>query len=130
MTVCVVGSFMMDLVATAPRLPVPGETVVGRSFGTFLGGKGFNQALAARRSGAPVRMVGTVGADADGDGFIEAMEREGIETQFVRKNGDLGTGVGLPVVDDAGRTRSLSSPGRTSRSNPDTSTAGSTGSMA
>lgn len=61
--ITVFGSVNMDLVATTPRLPVPGETVAGTSFATAAGGKGANQALAARRAGADVRMVSAVGRD-------------------------------------------------------------------
>jgi ribokinase len=53
----------MDLVATAARLPKPGETVAGNGFSTAAGGKGANQALAARRAGSVVRMAGAVGND-------------------------------------------------------------------
>jgi ribokinase len=61
--ITVLGSINMDLTATTERLPNPGETVAGYSFATAAGGKGANQALAARRAGAEVRMVGAVGND-------------------------------------------------------------------
>ena len=64
---CVVGSANLDLVATAPRLPGPGETVLGTSYAEHPGGKGLNQAVAAARSGARTAFVGAVGADAAGD---------------------------------------------------------------
>ena len=62
--ITVFGSINMDLIATPERLPKPGETVAGSSFTTAAGGKGANQALAARRAGAIVRMAGAVGDDA------------------------------------------------------------------
>lgn len=62
--ITVFGSINMDLVATTPRLPKPGETVSGTGFATAAGGKGANQALAAQRAGASVRMVGAVGQDS------------------------------------------------------------------
>ncbi|WFS01116.1 ribokinase [Rhizobium tumorigenes] len=65
--ITVFGSINMDLVATTDRLPKPGETVAGNGFATASGGKGANQALAARRAGATVRMAGAVGTD----GFAE-----------------------------------------------------------
>ena len=61
--ITVFGSINMDLIATPERLPKPGETVAGSSFTTAAGGKGANQALAARRAGATVRMAGAVGDD-------------------------------------------------------------------
>lgn len=62
--ITVVGSINMDLIANVARLPKPGETLAGTAFTTAAGGKGANQALAARRAGAEVAMVGAVGADA------------------------------------------------------------------
>ncbi|TIV30838.1 MAG: ribokinase, partial [Mesorhizobium sp.] len=59
--IIVVGSINLDLIANVDRLPEPGETVRGSSFATAPGGKGANQALAAARAGAQVRMVGAVG---------------------------------------------------------------------
>ncbi|TIT42914.1 MAG: ribokinase, partial [Mesorhizobium sp.] len=61
--IVVVGSINLDLIANVDRLPSPGETVSGSSFSTAPGGKGANQALAAARAGAQVRMVGAVGKD-------------------------------------------------------------------
>lgn len=99
----VVGSFMMDLVAVTPSLPKPGETVIGESFAQFLGGKGFNQAVAAARSGADVAMVGRVGDDAFGREFLVALDREGIDRIGVSVDQSVGTGVGLPVVESSGQ---------------------------
>ena len=65
--VIVVGSLNIDLVATADRLPAPGETVTGARFARHHGGKGGNQAVAAARLGAPTAFVGAVGDDAFGD---------------------------------------------------------------
>ena len=79
MTVAVVGSFMMDLVARTSRLPKPGETVIGESFAMFLGGKGFNQAVACARSGGSTAMVGRVGDDDFGRRFLDALDEEGID---------------------------------------------------
>lgn len=62
--ITVIGSINLDLIASVERLPGPGETVLGDHFKTSPGGKGANQALAAARAGAPVRMIGAVGKDA------------------------------------------------------------------
>jgi len=100
--VTVVGSFMYDLVATAPRRPKTGETLIGDSFGMFLGGKGANQAIAASRAGASVTMVGRLGNDLFGDQFLEKFSEEGIKTDFVIHDTENGTGVGMPLIDASG----------------------------
>lgn len=96
--VCVLGSFMKDLVASAPRRPEPGETLHGTGFAEFLGGKGVNQAVAAARMGARTAMIGTVGQDRYGDEFLALLTEHGIDTRAIVRDPDLGTGVGLPVV--------------------------------
>ena len=103
MTVAVVGSFMMDLVARTSRLPKPGETVIGESFAMFLGGKGFNQAVACARSGGSTAMVGRVGDDDFGRRFLDALDEEGIDRVGVSVDPEIGNGVGLPVVDADGQ---------------------------
>ena len=94
---------MMDLVARTSRLPKPGETVIGESFAMFLGGKGFNQAVACARSGAATAMIGRVGDDDFGRRFLTALDTEGIDRAGVSIDPDVGNGVGLPVVDADGQ---------------------------
>ena len=101
-SVCVVGSFMMDVVVRTAKRPSVGETVVGESVNFFLGGKGFNQAVASARYGAPTTMVGRVGSDAFGKQFLAALKKEKIHAEHVGQDPDVGTGVGLPIVDDTG----------------------------
>ncbi|WP_328991648.1 ribokinase [Kribbella sp. NBC_01245] len=96
--VAVLGSFMKDLVASAERRPLPGETLHGTGFAEFLGGKGVNQAVAAARMGASTAIVGTVGADRYGDEFLALLADHGVHTGRVLRHPRLGTGVGLPVV--------------------------------
>lgn len=96
--VCVLGSFMMDLIAYAPRRPEPGETMKGTGFTIAVGGKGFNQAVAASRAGATSFMLGNVGMDSFGDTFMETLKSEGIDSSGVERHAEVGTGVGLPVV--------------------------------
>jgi ribokinase len=96
--VCVLGSFMKDLVASAERRPLPGETLHGTGFAEFLGGKGVNQAIAAARMGARTAIVGTVGDDRYGEEFLELLSSDGVETGWVVRHPELGTGVGLPLV--------------------------------
>jgi ribokinase len=96
--VCVLGSFMKDLVASAERRPMPGETLHGTGFAEFLGGKGVNQAIAAARMGAQTAIVGTIGEDRYGEEFLELLESDGVDTSWVVRHPSLGTGVGLPLV--------------------------------
>ena len=100
--VVVVGSFMMDLVVKAERRPRKGETLIGDEFGMFIGGKGTNQAIAAARLGAQVDMIGRLGTDLFGDMFMSALNEEGINTQFIVRDREVGTGVGTPVIDAQG----------------------------
>jgi len=99
--VLVVGSINMDLVVQAERFPGPGETLLGQSFHTFPGGKGANQAVAARRLGAQVAMLGCVGDDAFGRQLRGQLEAEGIDTRSVRTEGTVSTGVAAITVSQA-----------------------------
>ncbi|MGC0143241.1 ribokinase [Pseudactinotalea sp. Z1732] len=101
--VCVVASFMYDMVATAPRMPEIGETLMGTGFATYVGGKGFNQAIAAARAGATTGVIGRVGLDPFAAEFREFLQTEGIDDGNLAADGEHGTGVGLPVVDAHGR---------------------------
>lgn len=90
--ITVFGSINMDLVATTPRLPKPGETVPGTGFATAAGGKGANQALAARRAGAQVRMVGAVGRDEFAGPALDLLDKAGTDLSDVaRVEGPTGT---------------------------------------
>lgn len=102
-TVCVVGSLNMDLVVKVPRLPRVGETVPGGTFGTYPGGKGANQAVAAARLGAQVVMVGAVGGDDFGRQLRDGLQRDGIDITHVRTEPAAATGVALITVDAEGR---------------------------
>jgi ribokinase len=81
--ITVFGSINMDLIATTERLPKPGETVAGNSFATAAGGKGANQALAARRAGRYVHMAGAVGKDAFAEGALELLDGAGTDLSRV-----------------------------------------------
>ena len=76
--VTVVGSINMDLVVSTERLPSPGETILGTDFQRFGGGKGANQALAAARMGASVRLIGKVGTDEAGRALVGDLLRAGV----------------------------------------------------
>ncbi len=98
-SVVVLGGINMDLAATAARMPAPGETLIGRSFLTYPGGKGANQAVAAARLGASVRMAGRVGADAFGTELLEGLRREGIDVSGVAEDPDRSSGVAMILLD-------------------------------
>lgn len=100
--VAVVGSLNMDLVVWAPRRPQPGESLPGTRFAMFLGGKGFNQAVAAARLGASVTMIGRVGADPFGDALLAALKQEDIDARYVGRDTKAATGVALPLVEPDG----------------------------
>ena len=96
--ITVFGSFNMDLVVYTQRRPQPGETLRGDSFAISPGGKGFNQAISAVRSGAETSMLGNVGLDIFGDDFMNALKNEGVNFLDIERSPDIGTGVALPVV--------------------------------
>lgn len=111
--VAVLGSFNMDLVMRAQQLPRAGETLQGE-FAMHLGGKGFNQAVAARRLGADVAVVGRVGDDEFGRRFLAALDAEGIDRRAVVVDPNAGTGVAAIIVDADGENAILQAP-RTNR---------------
>jgi ribokinase len=111
MTLHVFGSLNMDLVCQVPRLPVPGETLTGSQFATVPGGKGANQAVAAARLGAAVRMVGRVGEDAFGAALIEGLQADGIAVEDVVVTPGVSSGVAAIAVDAAGRNHIIVIPG-------------------
>ena len=100
--VVVVGSFNMDLVVKAGRRPQTGETLMGEEFGMFIGGKGSNQAIAAARLGADVTMIGRLGTDLFGDTLMAAHAEEGICTDYVIRDTEIGTGVASILIDTDG----------------------------
>ncbi|MFM0391969.1 ribokinase [Paraburkholderia phytofirmans] len=101
--VLVVGSINTDLVARAPHLPRPGETIGGHEFSQVAGGKGGNQAVAAARIGAQVAMVGCVGKDANGAQRVKDLEAEGIDCSGVEVHPGQPTGVAMVTVSDDGQ---------------------------
>jgi ribokinase len=81
--IVVVGSINLDLVAGADHIPQVGETIIGKSFSTFFGGKGANQAVAAAKLGYPVSMVGNVGNDTFGAQLCKGLGDAGVDTTYV-----------------------------------------------
>ena len=100
--VTVLGSLNMDISVTVPRLPGPGATALGSAAQFTPGGKGANQAVAAARLGADVRMVGCVGDDDFGRQLLAALRADGIDADAVRVAPKVPTGLAMIAVDRAG----------------------------
>jgi ribokinase len=98
----VLGSLNMDISVAVPRLPAAGQTVLGSSAVIAPGGKGANQAVAAARLGAAVRMTGCTGDDSFGAMARSALEAEGVDITGVRVIGGTATGLALITVDSSG----------------------------
>ena len=98
-TVVVLGGMNMDLIGVTPRLPAPGETVMGNHFYTAPGGKGANQAVAAARMGASVRMVGRVGDDVFGPPMLDDLRGYGIDTTGISVDPDHASGIAMILLD-------------------------------
>ncbi|QOJ16999.1 MAG: ribokinase [Phycisphaeraceae bacterium] len=109
--IAVLGSINMDLVIRAPRLPKPGETLLGAALASHPGGKGANQAVAAARLGATVSLIGCVGSDAHGRTLLDALAREGVDITHVREVTDHPTGAALITVDAQGENTIVVAPG-------------------
>jgi ribokinase len=109
--VTVLGSLNMDISVTVPRLPEPGATVLGSAARFTPGGKGANQAVAAARLGAAVRMAGCVGDDDFGRRLLAALREEGVDHQGVRVTADAPTGLAMITVDHAGENIITVAPG-------------------
>lgn len=112
--ILVVGSFMMDLIASAPRVPKMGETVIGTDFNTAPGGKGINQAVQCARLGAEVTMAGCVGNDSFGKEMLDAAKASGVDVTRVKITDQKASGVGniqLEVKENSVQNRILVVPG-------------------
>lgn len=114
-SVIVFGSINMDLVVQSPRLPIPGETLVGHKFFTAPGGKGANQAVAIARLGISTQMVGRVGGDSFGDELINSLQTAGVQTDYVLVDETTSSGVAAIAVDDAGENQIIVIPGANGR---------------
>jgi ribokinase len=114
-SIVVVGSVNMDLVAKMVRLPAPGETVSGESFQMIPGGKGANQAVAAARLGTHVAMIARVGDDSFGGLMRQNLAADGIDTTHVLATSDCSSGVALIGVDASGANQIIVVPGANGR---------------
>jgi ribokinase len=116
--VTVLGSLNMDISVTVPRLPAPGATVLGSAARFTPGGKGANQAVAAARLGAAVRMAGCVGDDDFGRQLLAALRAEKVETENVRVTESAPTGLAMISVDQAGENIITVAPGANHETGP------------
>ena len=107
----VLGSLNMDISVTVPRLPAPGATVLGSAAVFTPGGKGANQAVAAARLGAEVRMTGCVGGDDFGRRLLAALREAGVDAEGVRVVDHIPTGLAMISVDHAGENIITVAPG-------------------
>ena len=117
MTIIVFGSINIDLVATTPRLPVAGETLLGRDFFKAPGGKGANQAVASARLGIPTYMVGRVGADSFGAELVNSLQASDVQTDNVFVDETVSSGIAMITVDVRGENQILVIPGANGRVN-------------
>ena len=117
--ILVVGSINMDMVVRSPRMPAPGETVLGDGFKTAAGGKGANQAVAAARLGGRVAMIGRVGDDAFGEQLLANLRHEGIDCRAVENTPQTPTGVAMIIVDAQGENSIVVASGANFRVTPD-----------
>jgi len=102
--ILVLGSINTDLVVKGPRIPTPGETVVGGRFFKAAGGKGANQAVAAARAGGvSVNLIAAVGDDEFGRAALEGLKAEGVACEHVKQIDAEPSGVALIMVDDNGQ---------------------------
>ncbi|MBW4646368.1 MAG: ribokinase [Goleter apudmare HA4340-LM2] len=111
MSILVFGSINLDLVATVPRLPHAGETLLGHDFLQVPGGKGANQAVALARLGIPTQMVGRVGGKNFATQLIENLQTSGVQADYVCVDESMSSGVAMISVDDRGENQIIVIPG-------------------
>lgn len=111
MSIIVFGSINIDLVAKTPRLPLPGETIIGSNFLTAGGGKGANQAVAAARLGACTHIVGRVGNDRFAEELLTNLQSYGLNTDNIFIDRNTHSGIAVIAVDDRGQNNIIVVPG-------------------
>lgn len=118
MKIVVVGSSNTDMIVKVPRIPRPGETILGGKFSTASGGKGANQAVAAARAGGAVTFVARVGDDMFGQQALHGFEADRINTQYVKTDPIEPSGVALIFVDESGENSIAVASGANARLSP------------
>ncbi|MCX7918448.1 MAG: ribokinase [bacterium] len=117
--IVVVGSSNTDMVVKTPRIPVKGETILGREFIMVPGGKGANQAVAASRLGAQVTFIARVGNDIFGDSSLSNFIANRINTRYIQRDPETPSGVALIFVDEHGENVIVVAPGSNAKLSPD-----------
>lgn len=110
-SIAIIGSINLDIVARVGEFPQPGETVTNAVVSRFPGGKGANQALAANRLGASVYMVGRVGDDPVAEEALRTLRLEGVNLDYCKPLAGHSTGLAMIVVDDKGENQIVVAPG-------------------
>jgi len=110
-TITVLGSVNLDLAANVHRLPLPGETITGATLRQFPGGKGANQALAAKRLGANVSLVARVGNDSNAELALRLLREGGVDLTHCRRVDGASTGIALICIDADGENQIVVAPG-------------------
>lgn len=113
--ITVVGSLNMDLVVRTPRIPKPGETIIGTDFYLIPGGKGANQAVAAGKLQAEVYMIGRVGRDDFGQALLNNLAQAGVNSECVTRDADAPSGIALITVEASGQNNIVLAPGANMR---------------
>jgi len=116
--ITVFGSINLDLIARVSRIPAPGETVPGTSFTTAAGGKGANQALAAKRAGSMVKLVGAAGNDTMAEQALALLKADGVDLTAVKRL-DVQQGIAMIMVGDDGENIIGIVPGTNGTMTPD-----------
>lgn len=111
LSIAIIGSINLDIVARVKAFPQPGETITNATVNRFPGGKGANQALAAHRLGASVYMVGRVGDDPAADEALHTLREEGVDLSYCRTLKGISTGLAMIIVSDTGENQIVVAPG-------------------
>ena len=118
-SITVIGSVNLDIVAKAARLPAAGETVTGAELYRYPGGKGANQALAAKRLGADVTLIARVGDDAAADEALVLLREDGVDLSQCIALPGIPTGTALIAVAPSGENQIVVAPGANQHLAPD-----------
>lgn len=105
--IVVIGSSNTDMVVTTPKIPSPGETIMGSEFSIIAGGKGANQAVAAARAGGNVTFVAKVGSDDFGKNAVAGYEADEINTDYIYVDPDRPSGIAIIIVEEASGQNSI-----------------------